>query len=248
MRPIKDLPLLDAEAGARLIGAPDADAFAAALLELARSVADVEELFGYIVLDEQEPQVLISRSILPGVNDRVGMYIRRFFRHDPAVHANRRIPTGTSFAQRVTVSHIIPHDYREHCFVSPGFSEKLSFGWRGETYLLVVSFYGTDAHDRQAISRLAHLANMTLAVLVRHYAPVSRADAGSVIAARLRRSFPALSEREAQICALTIIGKTSADIGTALSIAPGTVLTYRQRAYHKTGVSAAGELVPMILN
>lgn len=248
MRPIKDLTLLDAEAGARLIGAPDADAFAAALLDLARSVADVDELFGYIVLDEQEPQVLISRSLLAGVEDRVTMYVRRFFRHDPAVHANRQLATGTSFVQRVALSHIIPHDYRKHCFISPGFSEKLSFGWRGDTYLLVVSFYGTDAHDREAIARLAHLASMTLAVLVRQYAPVSRADAGSVIAARLRRSFPALSEREAQICALTIIGRSSAQIGAALAIAPGTVLTYRQRAYHKTGVSAAAELVPMVLN
>lgn len=61
MRPRQTLPLLDAEASARLIGASSADEFAAALLEIARSIADVEELFGYMVVDEQEPRVLISQ-------------------------------------------------------------------------------------------------------------------------------------------------------------------------------------------
>ncbi len=108
--------------------------------------------------------------------------------------------------------------------VSPLTSISRWLGWRGETYLLVVSFYGTDTHDREALGRLAHLASMTLAVLVRQYAPVGQADARSIIAGRLRRSLAALSAPEAQVCALTIIGKSSADVGAALSIAPGAVL------------------------
>ncbi|MCH4151896.1 MAG: LuxR C-terminal-related transcriptional regulator [Sphingobium sp.] len=248
MRPRQTLPLLDAEASARLIGASSADEFAAALLEIARSIADVEELFGYMVVDEQEPRVLISRSLLPGVEQRVDMYVRRFYRHDPAVHANRAIATGKSFVQRISLASIIPHDYRTHCFVEPGFSEKLSFGWRGARYLLVVSFYGTDAQDSDALARLANLASMTLAVLVRQYAPIDTGDAAEVVEARLLRSFPTLSEREAQICARTILGRSAAEIAQELCVLPGTILTYRQRAYQKTGVSAAGALVPMILN
>lgn len=239
---------LDAEAGARLIGAADADEFGSALLEIAQSTAEVTELFGYMVLDECEPQVLLSKSVLSGVDERVDRYVRQFYHHDPAVLAIRKIRPGDSFIQRISLSNIIPHDYRKHCFTGPGFTEKLSFGWRGERYLLVISFYGTDARDGEALGKLASLASMTLAVLVRQYAPIDRSDAARVIEGRLRRSFPILSDREAEVIALTILGWASPRIANRLGIGPGSVLTYRQRAYQKTGVNAAAELVPLILN
>ena len=245
---INHLSPLDAEAGARLVGASDAHEFGAVLLESARSVAQVNELFGYIVLEDQDPKVLISESVLPEVEDRVELYIRRFYRHDPAVQAIRKMAPGESFIQRVSLSSIIPHDYRKHCFADPGFSEKLSFGWRSEKYLLVISFYGTDSQDRDALNRLSNLANMALALLVRQYAPIGRADALDVITGRLRRSFTVLSDREVQICALTIVGWPSPRIAIELGISQGTVLTYRQRAYQKTGVNSAAELIPAILN
>lgn len=230
------------------MGASDAAEFGDALMAIARSIAGVDELFAYIVLVEQEPKVLISRSGLPGVEDRVEQYVRRFYHHDPAVRAIRTIPAGDSFVQRISLSSIVLHDYRTQCFTNPGFSEKLSFGWRGERYVLVVSFYGADGRDRDAMSKLANLASMTLAVLVRHYAPIDRSNAVEVIEGRLRRSFPALSRREAEICALTIVGWSSTRVAAALGITAGTVLTYRQRAYQKTGVASAAELIVAILN
>lgn len=239
---------LNAEAGARLVGSDDAQEFGAMLLDSARSIANITELFGYIVLEDQEPNVLLSNSMLPGVKERVELYVQRFFRHDPAVYVIRKMAPGESFVQRISVSNILPRDYRKHCFTDPGFSEKLSFGWRSEKYLLVISFYGTDAQDQEALGRLANLASMTLAILVRQYAPIDRTDATEIIATRLRRSFPALSDREAEICALTIIGWPSPKAAAKLGISPGTVLTYRQRAYQKTGVTSAAELVPAILN
>lgn len=248
MARIRQLHPLDAEAGARLVGASDANELGAALLAIARSIAGIAELFGYIVLDDQEPDVLISQSMLPGVEERVEHYVRRFYQHDPAVRAIRAIPAGDSFVQRISLSSILPHDYRTHCFTRPGFSEKLSFGWRGARYALVISFYGTDAQDQDALTKLSSLASMTLAVLARHHAPIDRSDAVEVIEGRLRRAFPALSRREAQICALTITGWASPRVAAALGISAGTVLTYRQRAYQKTGVTSAAELVASILN
>jgi DNA-binding CsgD family transcriptional regulator len=245
---MKKLSPLNAEAGARLVGASDADEFGTALLDIAHSIAGVDELFAYIVLNDQEPDVLISKSTLAGVEERVRRYVDRFYRHDPAVQAIKKIAPGDSFVQRISLSSIIPHDYRKHCFTEPGFSEKVSFGWRSERYLLVVSFYGTDASDGDALNKLANLASMTLAVLVRQHAPIDRSNATDVIEARLRRAHPALSDREAQICALTIVGNTSLKIATDLNLSAGSVLTYRQRAYQKTGVGSAAELIPQILN
>lgn len=248
MARIRQLHPLDAEAGARLVGSSDANELGAALLAIARSIAGIAELFGYIVLDDQEPIVLISESVLPGVEERVEHYVRRFYQHDPAVRAIRTISAGDSFVQRISLSNILPHDYRTHCFTNPGFSEKLSFGWRGERYVLVVSFYGADAQDKDALTKLSSLASMTLAVLARHHAPIDRSDAVEVIEGRLRRSFPTLSQREAQICALTVVGWASTRVAAVLGISAGTVLTYRQRAYQKTGVTCAAGLVASILN
>ncbi len=239
---------IDPEAGARLVGASDANELATALLDIARSIAGVDELFGYIVVDDHEPRVLISKSVLAGVRERVNLYVTRFYRHDPAVQAIHRIATGESFVQRISLNSIIPHDYRLHCFTSPGFSEKLSFGWRGDRYLIVVSFYGVDAQDHGALSKLANLASTTLAVLVRQYAPIDRGNVVEILEARLRRSFPVLSEREVQICARTIIGRKSAEIAAELMVTPGTILTYRRRAYQKTGVRSASDLVMSVLN
>lgn len=248
MRRIRQFSPIDAEIGARLVGAAGVEEFADALFEAARSIARIDELFSYIVVSDNEPQALISRSVLDGVGDRVKLYVRRFYRHDPAVHAIRKIAPGESFVQRISLTSIIPHDYRMHCFTEPGFSEKLSFGWRSEKYLLVVSFYGRDAQDRGALSRLANLASMTLAIMVKQYAPVDRASAVDIIISRLRRSFPSFSEREAQICAFSIIGWSSQKVARHLRITAGTVLTYRQRAYQKASIASAAELVPFILN
>lgn len=239
---------IDPEAGARLVGASDADEFATALLDIARSIAGVDELFGYIVVEDQEPRVLISKSVLAGVSERVSRYVRRFYRHDPAVDAIRRMAPGESFVQRISLRSIIPHDYRAHCFTGPGFSEKLSFGWRGDRYLIVVSFYGTDAQDRGALGKLASLASTTLAILVRQYAPIDRGNVVEILETRLRRSFPILSPREIEICARTIIGWKSAEISAELDVTAGTILTYRRRAYQKTGVRSANELVMSVLN
>lgn len=248
MRRISQLFPLDAEAGARLVDASDSDEFGAALLEFASSIAGIDEVFAYIVQDTAEPEVLISQSSLKCVEERVSAYIHRFYRHDPAVDAIKKIPPGDSFVQRISLANIIPHDYRLHCFTQPGFSEKFTFGWRGEGYLLVVSFYSTTAQSREALGKLASLANLTLAVMVRQHAPVDRNNADAIIEARLRRSFPALSDRERETCALTMIGWTAANIAAKLGVSTGTVLTYRQRAYQKASVTSAMELIPAILN
>lgn len=244
----KQLLPLDAEAGACLIDASNKDEFGAALLGIARAIAGVDELFGYIAVDDSEPEVLMSQSVLPGSKERADLYVQRFFRHDPAVFDLKKTRPRNSFFQRISRSSIIPHDYRRYCFSEPGFAEKLSLGWRGDRYLVVVSFYGTSGLGREALSKLANLGNMALALLVRQYAPIDRSGARDVVKDRLWRSFPMLSAREADICALTLIGWSSGRIADQLGISPGTVLTYRQRAYQKTGVSSAAQLVPAILD
>ncbi|TNE32401.1 MAG: LuxR family transcriptional regulator [Alphaproteobacteria bacterium] len=238
----------NAEAGARLIEAVGTPEFGSVLLEIAQSISTVDELFGYQVEDDDEPHVIVSSGTLPGLEARVAEYVHRFYRHDPAVHEIRRIPVGDSFVQRIGLSSIMQHDYRRLCFDGPGFVEKLSFGWRGEGYLLVLSFYRRETSDEEVVYRLASLANLTLAVMVRHHAPIKRENVVAVCERRIRRTFPELSKRERQVCARTIAGRTASVIAQEFGTTAGTVLTYRRRAYQKLGFNQASDFLPKLIN
>lgn len=238
----------DAEAGAQLIEMVGSPEFAPALLRAANSISQVDELFGYLVSDGEDPETIISASSLRGSERRVATYVKRFYRHDPAVHEFGSLSAGESFVRRIPISHILAHDYRRICFSRPGFCEKLTFGWRGKGYMLVLSFYRRDASDAAALQNLASLVALIVPVMVRHHAPIDRENAVLILERRIRRSYAELSRREGEICARTILGRSAEQIAAELGIAAGSVLTYRQRAYAKCDISAAGELVPMLLN
>lgn len=239
---------LDAERGAMLIEAVGNQSFGETLLGIANAVSKVDELFGYIVVDGEEPKPIVSESKLAGASARVAAYMRRFYQHDPAVQEISRIEPGESFVQRISLGNINLHDYKRQCFNDPGFTEKLSFGWRGKGYLLVLSFYHVGDPDDGALAKLAILANLALATMVRHHAPVDGNNVIDVIERRLARSFPELPLRERQVCARSLAGHSARDIGAEFQISPGTVLTYRQRAYGRTGFSSTADFLPFLLN
>lgn len=239
---------LDAEAGARLIEAVGSARFGDMLLQIATSICYIDELFGYIVVDGEEPRSIVSSSHLPDVNQRVESYMYRFYQHDPAVREIAKIEKGKSFVQRIALNDIIPYDYRDKCFVQPGFSEKLSFGWRGTGYLLVLSFYRTDNSDEEALSKLASLSNLTLAIMVRHHTPVNHQNIIELLERRIWRSFPELTRREREICARSLAGHKAAEIAAELDIGMGTVLTYRQRAYRRMGYTCVNDFLPMLVS
>jgi DNA-binding CsgD family transcriptional regulator len=239
---------LDAERGAMLIEAVGNQSFGETLLDIANATSEVDELFGYMVTDGQEPQPIVSESKLPGASDRVAAYLKRFYQHDPAVREISQIEPGESFVQRISLGTINLHDYKRQCFNDPGFTEKLSFGWRGKGYLLVLSFYHVGDPDEDALTKLAILANLALATMVRHHAPVDPDNVVDVIERRLGRSFPELPLRERQVCARSLAGQSAKDIGFEFGISPGTVLTYRQRAYSRTGFSGTADFLPFLLN
>mgnify|MGYP000432101129 FL=1 len=64
---------------------------------------------------------------------------------------------------------------------------------------------------------------------------------------RLAETHAVLTPRERQVCARTLIGRTARDIGQELGLGTGTVLTYRQRAYQKLGLSRASDLLAAVM-
>mgnify|MGYP003559480811 CR=1 FL=1 len=57
----------------------------------------------------------------------------------------------------------------------------------------------------------------------------------------------ALSAREREVGARSLTGQTARQIAGELGLGAGTVLTYRQRAYAKTGSNKASDLLAAVM-
>jgi DNA-binding CsgD family transcriptional regulator len=240
-------PPLNADLGAQLIDMAGGPQFAETLLAVSESAAGVVELFGYVIFDGEVPEPLVSASMLCDRQKRVEEYTRRFYRHDPTVYAQKKLRVGSGFSQRVRMKDIVPKDYRTICFDKPGFAEKLSFGWRGADRLMVLSFYSRSEADDLAVTRLASIADLTLSALNRRIAKRAPDEFIALLEARLTSAFPLLTTRERQVTARTIAGWTSGQAANALAVSAGTILSYRQRAYQKYGLSSAAGFLRFLM-
>jgi DNA-binding CsgD family transcriptional regulator len=68
------------------------------------------------------------------------------------------------------------------------------------------------------------------------------------IARLLKLRSPELSTRECEVCARAVAGKTIEGTSLELDIKRTSVITYRQRAYQKLGISRTNELVALLSN
>lgn len=241
--------LIDPDVAADLLDSRDPAAFSGRLLEAAHSVAGVDELYAFRVHDGAAPLTLASSSGLRDVAERARAYAQRFHRNDPVAATRRSTPPGSGFRLRVPVEAIALGDYRRLCFERPRFAEKICFGWRRADHSLVVSFYQRRTDIEPDLAQLGALAQIALTGLTRLS---GRADRGprfvQEVERRLSASHGVLTAREREVCARTLVGRTAREIGAELGIGPGTVLTYRQRAYQKLGMSRASDLLAAIMN
>lgn len=240
--------LIDPDRAAVLLDARDLSVFSERLLDAAHSAAGVEELYAYRA-GEGAPETLASSSDLADVAERAAAHARRFHRSDPAVAALKATPPGSGFLCRIPADSIELAAYRELCFVRPRFSEKLCFGWRFADHSLVVTFYHRGASgaeiDMAQLGALAQLAITGLTRLTRR--PAETPSLVAELESRLAESHPILSRREREVCARTLAGRTAAETGAELGLSHGTVLTYRQRAYQKLGLSKSSDLLAAVL-
>lgn len=241
--------LIDPRLAGDLLAARDLAQFSQLMLAAAHSAVGVDEFFAYRLRDGAEaPEPLASSSELGDAGARVSEYARRFYRRDPAAVARRAALPNSGFRVRIPADAIAASDYRRLCFDRPRFAEKICFGWRGADQALIVSFYqrrtdGTQPADMAQLGALAQIAVTGLTRLAQPHAQPAIAE----IEDRLRARWPVLTARECQVCARTLTGTTARMIGCELGLAPGTVLTYRQRAYQKLGISRAADLLGDLL-
>ncbi|WP_427184527.1 LuxR C-terminal-related transcriptional regulator [Bordetella bronchialis] len=244
---------IDPDMGQRLVEAAGTSAFAGALLQAAQKLDAVEEVYAYQITPAGVPRTVLSCGERRDVDERTVGYVERFHVLDPIMQARWHPGRGRGFVRHVRADQIPVGSYRDICFASPGFVDKICVGWRGEGLGLVLSFYRGKRSRAEPDRSLASLGGLAMTVLKHHIGLTQRqGDSGqrdprALLEARLARSFPVLTVRERQVVALTLLGHSAGQIAEELSIRPATVLTYRQRAYQRMAFSQASDFLGALL-
>ena len=246
---------VDASHIARLVEHVDDERFDAILLGILQEKGPAAEVNGFIYAPRDRGPRPVSWCGRPdGTANRVDRYARGYHRFDPTLHSLPPLD-----GEDVTLVDVLRADgigdatYRRTCFEKPAFSQKISVAHAnadGEWTILNM-YMGQQGVGQDTIRRLATFGTLVAPFLRRRGRSFGAARPGEQVDERvdrwLQRRFPMLTRRERRVCALTMIGKSSGEIATALGIGPATVITYRRRAYQRLGISSAACLVAEML-
>lgn len=141
--------------------------------------------------------------------------------------------------------------YRRDCYDVPGITSRVALVRRRAGFGLAVSLYSSVEYGTFAISARDGLIATMAALLVaaeRHIGlTLKEAEAHDQdIQARLALNHPDLTKREREVAAMTIKGRTAAEIAAILGVAETTVITHRKKAYKRMNVASMRELLTRI--
>lgn len=241
------MEIIDPHLAVGLIQAAGSSAFGPAILDAGRRVADVDEVYGFWEPHGQVPHSFASSSVLEDAEARAQVYAAHFHRHDPVALTRRGTPVGAGLATVLRSNDVALKAYRAQCFDAPALRFKYSFGWHDPGGWFFLNFYTRKSNDTRALDRLATVANLGLAAVIRRMRPrESRDETIERLEGRLAAAFAGLAQRERQVLARTMLGENSARIAAELGISGSSILTFRQRAYRKLGVRSAAAIVPAL--
>lgn len=189
----------------------------------------------------------------PGLTELFPLYEKNYLRLDPVQDAYRAAPACSDIVfQRILPSDISSAGFRRRFFDEPGIIERVTIvqrgaeRWRG----MNIARHASEGYFSDIeLNALIDLAILTLPML-----PVNREKAdGAVrmlnveqIEERFAARYTSLTARERQVCARAAIGMTVEATALDLGIAKTSVLTYRQRAYHRLRVSSPYQLCSLV--
>lgn len=183
-------------------------------------------------------------------------YISSYWQEDPGL---RRLG-GVSFASHAGLRRISPGDirnpaYRRECYDTLGIVERATLYRDFADCRLVLSLHRTSGDGQfrpDEFRALASVADPITAAVARHHrlriAATERKTADPTrLPTLLAALVPELSERELEVCSLTVLGHGTEAIARRLGLRPSSITTYRKRAYCKAGVNSAAELAALCL-
>jgi len=187
-----------------------------------------------------------------GLGDLIPVYLKCYLPLDPVHEAFRAAPGRNDMAlQRVRPAEIAPACFRRKFFDDAGIVERVSIVQCGADSWRVMN---VARHERDGcFSDVEIDALVGLACLILPMLTVSRGNTGlsrrlsvEEFEDRFARRCPALTGRERQVCARAAIGMTVEATALDLGVAKTSVLTYRQRAYQRLGITSPFELSALV--
>jgi len=182
-------------------------------------------------------------------------FVGRCYSVDPSVRvASRRLSAPT--LTKMAIDDIEDPQYR-HCFELTHVQERVSlFSWIGLDLYQLSVFRGPRKASFSApeMNHFAALAKLLLATAQKHEMLIDQQRSFprhlniEGIERLLKLRAPELSTRECEVCARAVAGKTIEGTSLELDIRRTSVITYRQRAYQKLGISRTNELVAFLSN
>jgi len=191
-------------------------------------------------------------SCEPWLVELLPLYNKSYLPLDPVYDAYRAASecSDTVF-QRILPSDIPSAGFRRRFFEEGGIIERVSIVQRGADAwraMNVARHQSNGYFSEQELTALVNLACLTLPML-----PLNRNKPETVrqlsieqLKDRFGARYPALTAREREVCARAALGMTVEATALDLGIAKSSVLTYRQRAYHRLNVTSPYQLCSLV--
>ena len=229
-----------------------------ACLELFEQSLDADHwaLFHYNANNSVNCIATASRIYMAAAQENINRFVVRCYKVDPSlIVLKQRQPEG-SCVTKMEIGDIRDRQYR-HCFELTHVQERLSFFSRVGSDLHQLSIYRGPRKRTFSSPELNHfstLARLVLAAGSKHERIGREATAIpkhldlEAIERHLEYLPGGLSRREREVCSRAAAGKTIEGTALDLNIRKTSVITYRQRAYQKLGISRQNELVALVNN
>lgn len=253
-----DRVLLPADNVCDVFKAVGTDGYGKACFQMLEQSLNVDHwaLFHYRAFDAVRCIATASRVYNSAAEENINTFVSKCYRVDPSLSEVKRRPVDQTCVVKMEANDIKDRQYR-NCFELTRVNERLSFFARFGSDLVQLSVYSgfrRRSFSAVEVSQFAALANLIVASSSKHEMLWDRLSVApgyldlAAIELRLAYIEDGLSDRERQVCARAAAGKTIEETAIDLGIERTSVITYRQRAYRKLGISRQNELVALISN
>jgi DNA-binding CsgD family transcriptional regulator len=225
------------------------------LLSLLNTLVPVDLISAFIVKRPGELEHLFSASSQANVHERSqslsAQYVDGYWKIDPAMSEilGRYRPQPITLTRQVI--DVLPRGlYRHNWEVMNALDRVSIWGSAGQSHILLHAyrFGGTGPFSKNDLKLLFSVAQVSAATISKH---------GMISHECNRSGLPTisnvvkaisdwncnLSSREAEVCALLVLGKSGKQIAQEIGIAPNSVITYRRRAFTKLDIASRSDLV-----
>ena len=213
-------------------------------------------LFRYTTTQSVKCIATASRAFEAAAEKNVDLFLHRCFRFDPSLIAFRQQHSERPCLVKMAISDIHDSQYR-HCFEVTNVQERLSFFAADKADLLQLCIYRAALNRSFSLAEMnlfATLSRLVIATALKHESLADSVASGQgqldleAIERRLEDLDMGLSRREREVCARAVVGSTIEETAADLDIRKTSVITYRQRAYQKLGISRQSDLLALVCN